>query len=155
MYVYCIYTRRCCYRKCTQFVSYIKYESLYIILLEYNSHSVIVCIQGEISYFLIGRSCMFPESYFMVAKMWFTNRLTKGGGGEEPKKSIIFFLSKNKKRIMNFFRKLSFLSPKIFNTVNPVQKIVTINALRKWRKHQVAPHRLDPSAPEPLGSDFS
>ena len=27
----CICTRRCCYRKCTQFVSYITYESTYII----------------------------------------------------------------------------------------------------------------------------
>ena len=35
-------------RKCTQFLSYITYKSLYIIWLEYNSHSVIVCIQREI-----------------------------------------------------------------------------------------------------------
>ena len=47
-----------------EFVSYIKYESTYIIWLEYSSHLTFVDTQGEISIYLIGRSWLIPEGYF-------------------------------------------------------------------------------------------
>ena len=52
------------YPKCTQFVSYIMYKSMYIIQLEYSSHLGFVYTQGEISLYLIGRSWLIPEGYF-------------------------------------------------------------------------------------------
>ena len=74
----CICTRRCCYRKCTQFVSYITYESTYIIQLEYSSHVRSVYTLGEISLYLIGRSWLIPEGYFMYCTIESTYLILQG-----------------------------------------------------------------------------